>query len=228
MPKSDKPWITFRPTQEEADLLEDYCYLKRLTKTEVLRSLIRDLRAEEGENGHEILSLSLGKSESKLLENYCTQNGMTKLAVLRGLIQNLKNEPTQAFYSYVPKSLQRFHRCTISTPAGTIDALGYDGEGNVVATFTVPPELAKELSQKMTNVSVGYTVNHVGAELSEAFPDEDSKWGDKKWEGNDKSTVTHNDPKVQRWLDSLKTESDVASLRSMAQQMLAIAERLGS
>lgn len=251
MPRKDANWIGFQASDDEKKLLEDYCYLKRLTKTEVLRGFIRDLRAEEGENSHHIIKLQLGKTESQILEDYCSEHKMTPTSVLRGLVQSLSGQNKERITA-------TFFNPNLVPTTGSIDALGYDDEGNVLATFTVPPELAKELSQKMTNVSVGYTVNlqddqpiliimrdssgwmrsmnpnqptQEDIEWLNLKPNQNPhrppyNWGDKKWEGNDRPTATHNDPKVQRWLDSLKTESDAASLRSMAQQMLAIAERL--
>lgn len=51
MPKSNKPWITFHPTEDEKAILDAYCYDTRQTKTDVLRQFIRSLQPPElGDN----------------------------------------------------------------------------------------------------------------------------------------------------------------------------------
>lgn len=43
MPRKEQGWITFQSTEEERQLLEEYCHQSQRTKTEILRELVRSL-----------------------------------------------------------------------------------------------------------------------------------------------------------------------------------------
>jgi molybdopterin-binding protein len=43
MPRKEQGWITFQSSEEERQLLEEYCQQSRRTKTEILRELLRSL-----------------------------------------------------------------------------------------------------------------------------------------------------------------------------------------
>jgi molybdopterin-binding protein len=43
MPRKEQGWITFQSSEEERQILENYCQQSRRTKTEILRELVRSL-----------------------------------------------------------------------------------------------------------------------------------------------------------------------------------------
>jgi molybdopterin-binding protein len=43
MPRKEQGWITFQSSEEERQILEDYCQQSQRTKTEILRELVRTL-----------------------------------------------------------------------------------------------------------------------------------------------------------------------------------------
>ncbi len=43
MPRKDQGWITFQTSEEERQILEEFCQLSQRTKTEILRELVRSL-----------------------------------------------------------------------------------------------------------------------------------------------------------------------------------------
>jgi molybdopterin-binding protein len=43
MPRKDQGWITFQTSEEERQILEEFCHLSQRTKTEILRELVRSL-----------------------------------------------------------------------------------------------------------------------------------------------------------------------------------------
>ncbi len=43
MPRKEQGWITFQSSEEEREILEEYCQQSRRTKTEILRELVRSL-----------------------------------------------------------------------------------------------------------------------------------------------------------------------------------------
>lgn len=43
MPRKEQGWITFQTSEEERQILEEYCRRSRRTKTEILRELVRSL-----------------------------------------------------------------------------------------------------------------------------------------------------------------------------------------
>jgi molybdopterin-binding protein len=45
MPRKEQGWITFQSSEEERQILENYCQQSRRTKTEILRELVRSLHA---------------------------------------------------------------------------------------------------------------------------------------------------------------------------------------
>jgi molybdopterin-binding protein len=53
MPRKEQGWITFQTSQEEREILEEFCQESQRTKTEILRELVRSL------NQHSSTSLSL-------------------------------------------------------------------------------------------------------------------------------------------------------------------------
>ncbi|MBD2313563.1 TOBE domain-containing protein [Desertifilum sp. FACHB-1129] len=45
MPRKQQGWITFQSSEEERQLLEEYCQQSQRTKTEILRELLRSLHS---------------------------------------------------------------------------------------------------------------------------------------------------------------------------------------
>lgn len=43
MPRKNQGWITFQASEEERQILEDYCQRSQRTKTDILRELVRSL-----------------------------------------------------------------------------------------------------------------------------------------------------------------------------------------
>lgn len=43
MPRKEQGWITFQSSEEERQILEEYCQQSQRTKTEILRELVRSL-----------------------------------------------------------------------------------------------------------------------------------------------------------------------------------------
>jgi molybdopterin-binding protein len=46
MPRKQQGWITFQSSEEERQILEEYCQQSQRTKTEILRELVRSLNPE--------------------------------------------------------------------------------------------------------------------------------------------------------------------------------------
>ncbi|HEY9740063.1 MAG TPA: hypothetical protein V6C90_06190 [Coleofasciculaceae cyanobacterium] len=44
MPRKNQPTVVFQPSQEELQLLDDYCKSSNRSRTDVLRELIRTLK----------------------------------------------------------------------------------------------------------------------------------------------------------------------------------------
>ena len=53
MPRKDQGWITFQTSEEERQLLEAICQQSQRTKTEVLREMVRGLKASPSANKDE-------------------------------------------------------------------------------------------------------------------------------------------------------------------------------
>jgi molybdopterin-binding protein len=47
MPRKEQGWITFQSSEEERQILEEYCQQFQRTKTEILRELVRSLGEEK-------------------------------------------------------------------------------------------------------------------------------------------------------------------------------------
>lgn len=47
MPRKEQGWITFQSSEEEKQILEEYCQQSQRTKTEILRELVRSLGEEK-------------------------------------------------------------------------------------------------------------------------------------------------------------------------------------
>jgi molybdopterin-binding protein len=47
MPRKEQGWITFQSSEEERQILEEYCQQSQRTKTEILRELVRSLGEEK-------------------------------------------------------------------------------------------------------------------------------------------------------------------------------------
>lgn len=47
MPRKEQGWITFQSSQEERQILEQYCQQSQRSKTEILRELVRRLQQEQ-------------------------------------------------------------------------------------------------------------------------------------------------------------------------------------
>lgn len=47
MPRKQQGWITFQTSDEERQILEQYCQESQRSKTEILRELVRNLKASE-------------------------------------------------------------------------------------------------------------------------------------------------------------------------------------
>jgi molybdopterin-binding protein len=43
MPRKEQGWVTFQTSEEERQILEEFCQLSQRTKTEILRELVRGL-----------------------------------------------------------------------------------------------------------------------------------------------------------------------------------------
>lgn len=50
MPRKQQGWITFQSSQEEREILEQYCQETQRTKTEILRELVRGLKSPPESN----------------------------------------------------------------------------------------------------------------------------------------------------------------------------------
>ncbi|MFN6035653.1 MAG: transporter, partial [Dolichospermum sp.] len=44
MPRKSQGWVTFQISEEERQILEEFCQNSQRTKTEILRELVRGLR----------------------------------------------------------------------------------------------------------------------------------------------------------------------------------------
>jgi molybdopterin-binding protein len=44
MPRKDQGWVTFQTSEEERQILEEFCQNSQRTKTEILRELVRGLK----------------------------------------------------------------------------------------------------------------------------------------------------------------------------------------
>ncbi len=60
MPRKQQGWITFQSSEEERQILEEYCRECQRTKTDVLRELVRSLQKKNS------VSLSVGDSAPKI------------------------------------------------------------------------------------------------------------------------------------------------------------------
>jgi molybdopterin-binding protein len=47
MPRKEQGWITFQSSEEERQILEEYCQQSQRTKTDILRELVRSLGEEK-------------------------------------------------------------------------------------------------------------------------------------------------------------------------------------
>jgi molybdopterin-binding protein len=47
MPRKQQGWVTFQTSDEERQILEQYCQESQRSKTEILRELVRNLKASE-------------------------------------------------------------------------------------------------------------------------------------------------------------------------------------
>jgi molybdopterin-binding protein len=89
MPRKEQGWITFQSSEEERQILEEYCQQSQRTKTEILRELVRSL-------GEDKSLLSLQKSaQVAILTDDADLKGMKISArnVLKGKIQRIVMGP---------------------------------------------------------------------------------------------------------------------------------------
>jgi molybdopterin-binding protein len=47
MPRKEQGWITFQTSEEERQILEEFCQMSQRTKTEILRELVRGLNKHQ-------------------------------------------------------------------------------------------------------------------------------------------------------------------------------------
>lgn len=72
MPRKQQGWVTFQTSDEERQILEQYCQESQRSKTEILRELVRNLKASESStapsNQNQVVELTPQNSEPKTVK----------------------------------------------------------------------------------------------------------------------------------------------------------------
>jgi molybdopterin-binding protein len=89
MPRKEQGWITFQSSEEERQILEEYCQQSQRTKTEILRELVRSLGEEKS------LLSSQKSAQVTIFTDDADLKGMKISArnVLKGKIQRIVMGP---------------------------------------------------------------------------------------------------------------------------------------
>jgi molybdopterin-binding protein len=91
MPRKEQGWITFQSSEEERQILEEYCQQSQRTKTDILRELVRSLGDIAPHTPENSSLVRLKPAQVKILTDEADLIGMKISArnVLKGKIQCL-------------------------------------------------------------------------------------------------------------------------------------------
>lgn len=93
MPRKQQGWITFQSSQEEREILEQYCQQTQRTKTEIMRELVRTLKQKslsQSQPSAQPKQESVTNSEAELFYNSEYQSiRVSARNVLKGKIKQV-------------------------------------------------------------------------------------------------------------------------------------------
>jgi molybdopterin-binding protein len=146
MPNKKQGWITFQSSEDERQLLEEYCQKAQRTKTDVLRELLRKLGDRQDSSDS-----SLGESEP---EYYSTQvQESLNDDDLSGDLNLLMNSQLENDHQPMATALQSIRISARNIIPGTVKRMIW---GQVYAEVVIEVAPGVELVSSITRTSAEY------------------------------------------------------------------------